>query len=357
MRSAPYQHAKRIVLKFGTGILTDSRKRPDQVQLAQLVAQVANLRAEGRDVVLVSSGAVGAGMGVLGFQRRPRELADLQACAAAGQLRLMATYEALFRHYETPIAQVLLTHEDLADHARHLNARSTLLTLLKHGVLPVINENDAVSVTELKFGDNDRLSALVASLLPADLLVILTTAEGLIENYGGPNARRISQVDAIDATIQSMAGGSQSETSVGGMTTKIEAARIVARAGIPMVVASGRRFDVLQRILAGEDEGTLFKPRPGRLTSRKRWIAFYHRPAGAVLVDDGACRALREMGRSLLAPGVVKVEGDFPSGAVVRICDSGGAEFARGITRWSAGELRARAGQGEAIHRDDLVVL
>ncbi len=358
MRSEHFQDVRRVVIKLGTGILTDSRKRTDQVQFAQLVAQVAALRASGREVVVVSSGAVGAGMGVLGFERRPSELADLQACAAVGQSRLMAMYESLFRHYEQGVAQVLLTHEDLADHPRHLNARNTLLTLLKRGVVPIINENDAVSVTELKFGDNDRLSALVASLLPADLLVILTTAEGLIENFGRPEARRMSIVEALSEEVEAEAGGTSSATAVGGMRTKIDAAKIVLRSGIPLVIANGRRFDALSRILAGEDEGTLFVPRKTRLPGRKRWIAFYHRPAGTLVVDEGARKALCEGGRSLLAPGVVRIEGDFHPGVVVRICDQGGRELARGISRLGSEELKGSGSEhGEVIHRDDLVVL
>lgn len=344
------------MVKLGTGILTDARKRPDQVQLAQLVSQVAGLRGAGHQVVLVSSGAVGAGMGVLGFASRPRDLADLQACAAVGQSRLMAIYESLFRHYELGVAQVLLTHDDLSDHRRHLNARNTLLTLLKRGIVPIINENDAVSVTELKFGDNDKLSALVASLLPADLLVILTTADGLIQNFGRPDARRLSVVESIDAAVEGMAGGTKSVTAVGGMTTKVEAAKIVARSGIPLVIAPGRKFDVLGRILAGADEGTLFLPRANRLASRKRWIAFYQRPMGRLTVDEGASRALVGQGRSLLAPGVKAVEGDFSAGAVVIITDSNGREIGRGLSRWSAEALQGQSGQGEVVHRDDLVV-
>lgn len=358
MRSEHLKDVRRVVVKLGTGILTDSRKRPDQVQFAQLVAQVAALCAAGREVVVVSSGAVGAGMGVLGFERRPPELADLQACAAVGQSRLMAMYESLFRHYERGVAQVLLTHEDLADHRRHLNARNTLLTLLKRGVVPIINENDAVSVTELKFGDNDRLSALVASLLPADLLVILTTAEGLIENFGRAEARRLSIVEALSEDVEREAGGTTSATAVGGMRTKMDAAKIVLRSGIPLVIANGRRFDALERILAGEDEGTLFVPRKSRLPGRKRWIAFYHRPAGTLVVDDGARTALCEGGRSLLAPGVKGIDGEFAAGVVVRICDQAGRELARGITRFSSAELNGpRSDRGEVIHRDDLVVL
>lgn len=358
VRSEHLRDVRRIVVKLGTGILTDARKRPDQVQFAQLVAQVAALRSAGREVVMVSSGAVGAGMGVLGFETRPKDLADLQACAAVGQSRLMAMYEALFRHYELGVAQVLLTYEDLADHKRHLNARNTLLTLLERGVVPIINENDAVSVTELKFGDNDRLSALVASLLPADLLVILTTAEGLIERYGRPDARRVSVVEELTEALAGEAGGTTSATAVGGMKTKIDAARIVLRSGIPLAIASGRRFDALSRILEGADEGTLFLPGRSRLPARKRWIAFYHRAAGTLFVDAGARRALCEQGRSLLAPGIAGVDGDFPAGAVVRICDDAGRELARGITRRDSASLRdGGVAAGEVVHRDDLVVL
>ncbi|MGE3309648.1 MAG: glutamate 5-kinase [Limisphaerales bacterium] len=359
MRLEHLKNVRRLVVKLGTGILTDGQKRPDQVQLAQLAAQVAGLRSAGKEVVMVTSGAVGAGMGVLGFDRRPKHLADLQACAAVGQSRLMAMYEGLFRHYELGVAQVLLTHEDLSDQTRHLNARNTLLTLLKRGVVPIINENDAVSVTELKFGDNDRLSALVAGLLPADLLVILTTAEGLIEEYGTSQARRISVVSEIDDSVEAMAGGTSSVTAVGGMRTKIDAARIVMRSGIPMVIAPGRRFDALARILAGEDEGTLFiSAGTGRLPGRKRWIAFFQRSAGTLVVDDGARRAICENGRSLLAPGVVSVEGEFEVGSLVEIRDSEGREFARGLVRMASASLRKPLGRGEvAVHRDDLVIL
>ncbi len=358
VRAQAMQSARRLVVKLGTGVLTDARNRPDLVQLAQLVSQMAALRASGREVVLVTSGAVGAGMGVLGFDSRPASLAERQACAAVGQSRLMAMYEELFRHFAQPVAQVLLTHEDLADHARHLNARNTLLTLLRHGVLPIINENDAVSVTELKFGDNDRLSALVASLLPADLLVVLTTAEGLIEDFGRPTARLVDVVERIDERIESMAGGTTSATATGGMATKIAAARIVVRSGIPMVIAPGRKHDVLARIVSGEAEGTLFLPSGGRLPSRKRWIAFYHHARGGVRVDAGAAEALKARGRSLLAAGVTGCDGDFRAGDVVRVLGPDGREFARGIARCDAAGLGdGKAGRGEVVHRDDLVIL
>ena len=358
VRSSAPPSARRVVVKLGTGVLTDASKRLDLVQFAQLVAQIARLRSAGHEVVVVTSGAVGAGMGVLGYDRRPGSLAERQACAAVGQSRLMALYESLFRHYDQPVAQVLLTHDDLADHTRHLNARNTLLTLLKHKVLPIINENDAVSVTELKFGDNDRLSALVASLLPADLLVILTTADGLIEHFGKPEARLLETVEAVDARIEAMAGGTSSETATGGMTTKILAAKIVVRSGIPLVIAPGHRHDALEKIVNGESVGTRFLAGSGRLSSRKRWIAFYHHAEGTLTVDAGAVVALRDHGRSLLAPGIIRCEGEFQAGDVVRICDPEGRELARGLAGASSAEVRERSPKkAEIIHRDDLVVL
>jgi glutamate 5-kinase len=350
--------ATRIIVKLGTGVLTDSRKLIDPAQLQQLVGQVAALRRAGKEVILVTSGAVGAGMGALGYESRPTDLAEKQACAAVGQSRLMAVYDQLFSAHGLVVAQVLLTHEDLEHHERHLNARNTLVTLLDRGVVPIINENDAVSFTEIKFGDNDKLSALVASLLPADLLVILTTVDGVIEHFGGPDAKTISVVEQIDAKIEGMAGGTTSATAVGGMKSKIDAAKIAVRSGIPLVIASGRKQDVLASILAGADEGTLFVPQPTRLQGRKRWIAFFHHPKGTLVVDDGAKKALREAGKSLLPPGVVRCEGEFAVGDVVRICDVDGMEFARGIARFNSAAVRARnLPKEELIHRDDLVIL
>jgi glutamate 5-kinase len=350
--------AARVVVKFGTGVLTDSRKQPDPVQLEQLVAQIAGQHRAGREMVVVTSGAVGAGMGALGWERRPTNPSELQACAAVGQSRLMATYAELFARHGLQVAQVLLTHDDLEHHERHLNARNTLVTLLDRSVVPVINENDAVSITELKFGDNDRLSALVASLLPADLLVILTTVDGLIENFGRANPKTISVIEKIDSALDKIARGTDSETSVGGMKSKIEAAKIVVRSGIPLVIASGRKKNVLAQILAGAEEGTLFVAPQKRLQGRKRWIAFFHHPKGALFVDDGAKLALREKGKSLLPPGVARCEGDFGAGDVVRICDLNGTEFARGIARFDATTVRARGlPKEELVHRDDLVIL
>ena len=348
----------RLVVKLGTGVLTDSRKLIDPAQLEQIVAQVAALRKAGKEVVLVTSGAVGAGMGVLGYENRPTDLAEKQACAAVGQSRLMAVYEKLFAAHNLHVAQVLLTHEDLEHHERHLNARNTLVTLLNRGVVPIINENDAVSFTEIKFGDNDKLSALVASLLPADLLVILTTVDGVIENFGKADAKVISKIEQIDAAIEGMAGGTTSATAVGGMKSKIEAAKIVVRSGIPLVIASGRDHAILEKILTSVNEGTLFVAQPTRLQGRKRWIAFFHHPKGTLFVDDGAKRALREAGKSLLPPGVTRCEGEFAADDVVRICDLDGTEFARGIARFSSAAVRERnLPKEELVHRDDLVIL
>ena len=358
MRSELLKNISRVVVKLGTGVLTDSRKQIDPAQLEQIVAQVAALRKAGKEVVVVTSGAVGAGMGALGFDTRPADLAEKQACAAVGQSRLMSTYEKLFAKHDLVVAQVLLTHDDLEHHERHLNARNTLVTLLGHGVVPIINENDAVSFTEIKVGDNDMLSALVASLLPADLLVILTTVDGVIENFGQPNAKVISSIGQIDAGLEKIAGGTTSETAVGGMATKIQAAKIVVRSGIPLVIASGQKRDVLATILSGADEGTLFVAQAGKLQGRKRWIAFFHHPKGALFVDDGAKKALREAGKSLLPPGVSRCEGDFAAGEVIRICDVDGTEFARGIAKFTAEEIRSRTlARVELVHRDDLVIL
>lgn len=358
MRSELLKNISRVVVKLGTGVLTDSRKQPDPAQFEQLVAQMAEQRKAGREVVLVTSGAVGAGMGALGYDKRPSELAELQACAAVGQSRLMAIYADLFAKHGLNVAQVLLTHDDLEHHERHLNARNTLVTLLGRGVVPIINENDAISFTEIKFGDNDKLSALVASLLPADLLMILTTVDGVIENFGKPDARVLPQIDSIDAAIEGMAGGTDSATAVGGMKSKIEAAKIAIRSGIPLVIASGRNKKAIASIINGENEGTLFVPQPTKLAGRKRWIAFFHHPKGTLVVDDGAKTALRESGKSLLPPGVSRCEGDFAAGDVIRVCDLNGTEFARGIAKYTANEIRNGAlSRVELVHRDDLVIL
>ena len=358
MERESLKETSRLVVKFGTGILTSRSKQIDPGQIEQLVAQVAAQCQAGREVVVVSSGAVGAGMGVLAMDKRPTDLSNLQACAAVGQSQLMSTYTELFARHNLPVAQVLLTHDDLEHRERHLNARNTLVSLLAKGVVPIVNENDAVSYTELKFGDNDWLAALVACLLPADLLVILTTVDGLVKNFGKKKPSTIPVVEQIDANIQKLAGGTLSATAIGGMETKLRAARMTVRTGIPMVIASGRKKRTLANILGGQDEGTFFVPRPARLKGRKRRIAFFHHPKGSLWVDDGARDALRDKGKSLLPPGVARCSGDFARGDVVRICDINGTEFSRGISRFDSDEIRARKLKGvEIVHRNDLVIL
>jgi glutamate 5-kinase len=350
--------AARLVVKLGTGVLTDRRKQIDPAQLEQLVAQLAAQQKAGKEIVLVSSGAIGAGMGILGYEKRPTALSELQACAAVGQPRLMAHYAEAFAKHDLSVAQVLLTHDDLEHHERHLNARNTLVTLLGRGVVPIINENDAVSLAEIKFGDNDKLSALVASLLPADLLVILTTVDGVLENFGKANPRTIPLIEKIDHEIEKLGGGTSSETAVGGMKSKIEAAKIAVRSGIPLVIASGKKKNALANILNGEEEGTMFIAQPNKLQGRKRWIAFFHHPKGSLFVDNGAKKALRDGGKSLLPPGVARCEGDFDAGDVIRICDLDGTEFARGIAKFGAEEIRGKKpARVELVHRDDLVIL
>jgi len=348
----------RMVVKLGTGILTGSSKQVDPRQIEQLVGQVAAQRKDGREVVVVSSGAVGAGMGVLNMDKRPTDLSDLQACAAVGQSALMSTYSELFAKYNLKVAQVLLTHDDLEDKDRHLNARNTLVSLLDKGVIPIVNENDAVSYTELKFGDNDWLASLVACLLPADLLVILTTVDGLVENFGKKNPHTITVVEKIDTHIQKLAGGTLSNMAIGGMEAKIRAAKMTIRTGIPLVIASGKKKRVISNIIDGKDEGTFFVPRAGKLKGRKRWIAFFHHPKGSLWVDNGARNALRDKGKSLLPPGISKCIGEFNKGDVVRICDLEGTEFSRGISQYNADEIRERKLKSvEIVHRNDLVIL
>ena len=343
-------HARRIVVKLGTGLLTDEGNQLSSRNIEGIVEQAAVLFGEKRRIVVVSSGAIAAGMTTLGLKQRPKALHELQACAAIGQSKLMALYEKYFFSRLLAVAQVLLTHDDLKNRDRHLNARNTLTTLLERGIVPIINENDTVSVDEIKFGDNDRLAALTATLIDADLLVILSHVEGLLED-----GTLIPAVAEIDRAIEKLAGGTDRETSVGGMASKIQAAKIVTRAGIPMVIANGARANVLTDILAGEEVGTVFLPKTGKLASRKRWIAFFQRPSGALVVDDGAKAALCDGTKSLLAKGIVAVEGEFARGDVVGIRDKKEVEFARGMTKVSSAELATAT--GVVVHHDDLVIL
>ncbi|MFQ6058521.1 MAG: glutamate 5-kinase [Anaerolineae bacterium] len=363
---------QRIVLKLGTSVLTAGTDRLSRPRMVDLVRQVATLHGQGREMIVVSSGAIMAGWEELGFPRMGKDIPFKQVLAAVGQGRLMHLYEQLFDIYDITVAQALLTREDLADRERYLNARNTLLALLARRVVPIVNENDVVAVEEIQIGDNDNLSALVANLIDADLLVMLTDTAGLYtaDPHLDPQARLIPEVPVIDEEIRRLAGQTSTHRGTGGMATKIEAAELATRSGTTVIVAAGEVEDVLLRIVAGEALGTRFPATGSKVESRKRWILA--EPAqGRVHVDDGAAWALLERGRSLLPVGVVAVEGDFQRGETVRILDPSGREIARGITSYSAQDLAAikglRSGQiekvlgyeygAEVVHRNDLVVL
>ena len=344
---------------------------PDRIDA--LAAEIARVR-EGREVVLVTSGAITTGVARLTLARRPRSIPEKQAAAAVGQSALMWHYEAAFKRHGIPVGQVLLTAQDIGDRTRYLNARNTLLALLRFDVLPIVNENDTVAVEEIKVGDNDNLSALVASLIDADLLVLLTDVDGLYTANPARDAgaRKLDTVLAVTEEIERLAWARDSEVGVGGMVTKLQAAQKAAAAGIPMIIGSGREEGVLARALAGETVGTYFAPRADRLTARKRWIAFAVSPQGRLAVDAGALSALTQQGKSLLPSGLVGVEGEFAAGDVVAVIDeSGRREFARGLVNFDADELRRIRGAktreiegrlgykavDEVIHRDNLVIL
>lgn len=360
---------RRIVVKLGTGVLTHGIGQLDTERIGALAAGVAGLRAAGVEVIVVSSGAVGLGMGRLALRRKPAELSRKQACAAIGQSLLMQTWQRAFDPHATTVAQVLLTHEDLRSRHRHLGVKACLEELIAYGVVPVINENDTVSAAEIKFGDNDTLSAMVAGLVGAQHLVILSTAPGLIDMKG--TGKILPVVEKITPEIEAMAGGTTDLTATGGMISKISAAKVALRAGCGVFIASGAEPDILARLLAGDNPGTFFVPSREPLESRKRWIAFYQRPAGSILVNVNAVPALREQGRSLLAIGVTGVRGRFAAGEVVNILGPDETVLARGEAAFDDTEVRAMAGKStealrplfpgrkrlEVVHRDHLVVL
>lgn len=364
--------AQRIVVKIGTRLLTHETGQLNLVYIERLVRELADLKNQGRQIVLVSSGAIGAGMGRLGLKHRPETIPELQAAAAVGQGVLIQLYEKFFLEYGQVVAQILLTRADFASRGRYLNASNTILTLLRWGVVPVINENDTVSVQEIKLGDNDRLSALVAGLCDADLLVILTTAEGLYEADPelSPGARLIPEVQEITPEIKEYAAGTGDRLATGGMVTKLQAAEIATNSGVGMIIAGGKQAGVLHRILSGEAVGTYFHPQPNYLNRRKRWIAYGRVVKGSVIVDDGAKRALCQAGKSLLPVGVLGVEGSFEKGALIAVRDRHGREIGRGLTGFSSEELLlikkhsssdivrliGREAGDEVIHRDNLIV-
>ncbi len=364
--------AHRIVVKVGSSLVTDEGRGLDEAAIGRWAAQIAQLRALGKEVVLVSSGAVAEGMKRLGWRRRPKAMHELQAAAAVGQMGLVQAYESAFRHRGLRTAQVLLTHDDLADRKRYLNARSTLLALLALGVVPIINENDTVVTDEIKFGDNDTLGALVANLLDAEALVILTDQRGLYtaDPRHDPGARLLDCVVAGDPALESMAGGAGSSIGRGGMITKVLAARRASAGGAHTVVASGREPDALVRLAAGESLGTRFVAQTPRLAARKKWLADHLQLRGSVRLDAGAARALLRRGGSLLPIGVTDVVGDFERGEAVAILDPDGREIARGLSGYSSSEARlimrkpsseiARilgfVEEPELVHRDHMVL-
>ncbi|GIW94258.1 MAG: glutamate 5-kinase [Pirellulaceae bacterium] len=365
--------ARLLVVKVGTRVLTADDGRLDHQQVARIAEQLCALRSQGRQVVLVSSGAVGAGVGQLGLARRPTDLAHLQAVAAVGQARLIEAYDRVLSRFGIVSAQVLLTADDLDHRTRYLNVRNTLRCLLEYGALPIVNENDTVAVDELMltFGDNDALAARVTNLLCAPLLVILSDVAGLYDgDPKNPNARLVDVVWKIDRKVEQWVSDGRSQWTRGGMASKLRAAKAVTAAGENVIIAGGRQPDVLVRIMRGEPVGTLFVAQGKSVDPRRRWIGFSARPRGTIVADAGACRALVHQGRSLLPIGVVSVQGQFRKGDVVSVCDPSGKEIARGLTNYGSDEVERIRGlhshqiaerlghrpYEELIHRDNLLV-
>ena len=370
---APVAAARRVVVKVGSSLVTNDGRGLDHAAVARWAGEIAELSRGGRDVVLVSSGAIAEGMLRLGWLKRPHAIHELQAAAAVGQMGLIQAYEAAFAQYGMRTAQVLLTHDDLADRRRYLNARTTLTTLLALGVLPIINENDTVTTDEIRFGDNDTLGALVTNLIEADVLVLLTDQSGLYtaDPRRDPTATLVQTATAGDPALEAMAGGAGSAIGRGGMLTKILAAKRAARSGASTVIASGREADVLTRLAAGEAVGTALIAATASLAARKQWLADHVRLAGKLTLDAGAVRALAREGKSLLPIGVVAVEGDFGRGEIVGCFAPDGREVARGLVNYAAGEtakilrkpsaeiesILGYVDEPELIHRDNLVLL
>jgi len=361
-----------VVIKVGTNVLADSSGALDRVRIAALVDQVQRIRVSGRRVALVSSGAIGAGVGKLKLGKRPVDLPHLQACAAVGQSALMQLYQEFLNPHGVHAAQILLTAGDFDSRSRYLNMRNTIITLFEYSALPIINENDTVSIAEIKFGDNDQLAAMVANLLQAPLLILLTNVDGLYsaDPRQDPTAKRVETVAHIDDSIAGMAGNTKSDLGTGGMKSKILAARLATVAGGSVIMANGATDGILDAIFAGESVGTLFLPHGGSVTAWKRWLGFTAKPKGKVRIDDGARKALVEQGKSLLPVGVQQIEGTFGKGDVVAIFDANGIELARGLINYSADDATRIIGMSreriasrfgklpyqELVHRDNLVV-
>ena len=365
------RNARRLVVKVGSALVTNNGAGLDKAAMADWARQIAALREAGKQVVLVSSGAIAAGMQRLGWKKRPHEMRTLQAAAAVGQMGLVEAYEEAFSRHNLHTAQILLTHDDLADRKRYLNARSTLTTLLELGVVPIINENDTIVTDEIKFGDNDTLGALVANLIEAHALIILTDQQGLYtaDPRRDPTATLVSEGPAADKTFETMAGGAGSGIGKGGMITKIRAAQRAARSGAHTCIASGHETDVLIRLARSEALGTLLYATSSRLQARKQWLADHLQLAGDLILDDGAVAALRA-GRSLLPIGVLEVRGDFERGAAIACRSVAGDEIGRGLVNYSGTECRRVArrpsaeienllgyiNEPELIHRTNMVL-
>jgi len=366
-------NSKRLVVKVGSSLVTNSGAGLDHAALDNWAAQIAQLKSMGREVVLVSSGAIAEGMQRLGWKKRPRAVHELQAAAAVGQMGLVQVYETCFRKHGLHTAQILLTHDDLADRKRYLNARSTLRTLLRLNTIPIINENDTVVTEEIRFGDNDTLAALVTNLIDADALVILTDQSGLYsaDPRKDPGATLVTEAQAGDAKLEKIAGGAGSDIGSGGMLTKILAAKRAARSGAHTVIASGREHDVLVRLAQGEAIGTQLLAGKIKTVARKQWLADHLQVGGKLTLDAGAVKVLRKEGKSLLPIGVTALTGNFERGEVVTCLDENGLEIARGLVNYSAQEtakiLRRASSEIESIlgyidepeliHRDNLVLL
>jgi glutamate 5-kinase len=365
--------AHSVVIKVGTNVLTNAEGTLNPAQVAALAEQIWRIRQAGRKVALVSSGAIGAGVGRLQLGKRPSDLPHLQACAAVGQSYLMRAYEECLGKHGIPTAQILLTASDFDSRTRYLNARNTILTLFEYGCLPIINENDTVSVAEIRFGDNDHLAALVTNLLQAPLLVLLTVVDGLYsaDPTSDSSAKLLTTVPFIDTSVTDMAGVSQSTLGTGGMRSKLRAARVATAAGESVIMANGAKPGILDAIFAAEPVGTLFLPHGGTMSAWKRWLGFTARPKGKLVVDAGARKAVQQQGRSLLSIGVVHVTGTFGKGDVIGLCDGDGTEFARGLTNYSSTDAAKICGMKkeriaetlgsvpyeEMVHRDNLVVI
>ena len=370
---AELQSAKRLIIKVGSSLVTNDGRGLDHTAIQNWAAQIAALRKLGKDVVLVSSGAIAEGMQRLGFTKRPTEIDELQACAAVGQMGLAQIYETSFRQYNLGTAQVLLTHADLADRERYINARSTLRTLLRFGIVPIINENDTVVTDEIKLGDNDTLGALVANLIEADALIILTDQSGLFsaDPRKNPDAEFIGQASAGDPKLEVMAGGAGTSIGRGGMLTKILAAKRAARSGAHTIIAWGREPDILTRLAQGELIGTHLIAHTAPLAARKQWLQDHLQTSGQFILDEGAVAKLVNEGKSLLPIGVTDVLGEFGRGAAVTCLNQAGVAIARGLSNYSSSDARRIkrhassdiAGilgfieESELIHRDNLVLL